>query len=89
MDYNVPGGGTLEFMLKFMLSCISVCFDYCSLEYFGKRNLIPLNMIITYITGKLNRGLSVIDSYKLLKGGELSEEEFFLTSTLGWCIEWV
>ncbi|KAI9124072.1 hypothetical protein K1719_005372 [Acacia pycnantha] len=40
--------------------------------------------------GKLNRGLSVIDSCRLLKGEEeLSEEEFFLTSALGWCIEWL
>ncbi|WCJ28214.1 Farnesyl pyrophosphate synthase [Euphorbia peplus] len=39
--------------------------------------------------GKLNRGLSVIDSYKLLKGDELTEEEIFLSSALGWCIEWL
>ncbi|KAK1583463.1 hypothetical protein Q3G72_024019 [Acer saccharum] len=40
--------------------------------------------------GKLNRGISVIDSYKLLFGGkELSDEEFFLASALGWCIEWL
>ena len=40
--------------------------------------------------GKCNRGLSVVDSYKLLKGvDELSEEVMFLASTLGWCIEWV
>ncbi|XP_047094823.1 farnesyl pyrophosphate synthase [Lolium rigidum] len=40
--------------------------------------------------GKLNRGLSVVDSYKLLKGADdLSEEEMFLASTLGWCIEWL
>jgi farnesyl diphosphate synthase len=40
--------------------------------------------------GKLNRGLSVIDSYKLLKEREeLTEEETFLTSALGWCIEWL
>nr|AHG54251.1 farnesyl pyrophosphate synthase 1 [Aquilaria sinensis] len=40
--------------------------------------------------GKLNRGLSVIDSYKLLKEGkELTEEEVFLASALGWCIEWL
>ncbi|XP_050942121.1 farnesyl pyrophosphate synthase-like isoform X2 [Cucumis melo] len=39
--------------------------------------------------GKLNRGLSVIDSYKLLKQGEkLTEDEVFLASALGWCIEW-
>lgn len=40
--------------------------------------------------GKLNRGLSVIDSYQLLKEGkELTDEEIFLTSALGWCIEWL
>ncbi|CAA6670109.1 unnamed protein product [Spirodela intermedia] len=40
--------------------------------------------------GKLNRGLSVVDSYKLLKEGkELSEEEIFLACALGWCIEWL
>ncbi|TXG68070.1 hypothetical protein EZV62_009345 [Acer yangbiense] len=40
--------------------------------------------------GKLNRGISVIDSYKLLfRGKELSDEEFFLASALGWCIEWL
>ncbi|GLJ31019.1 hypothetical protein SUGI_0620180 [Cryptomeria japonica] len=40
--------------------------------------------------GKLNRGLSVIDSYRLLKKGkELSEDEVFLGCVLGWCIEWL
>lgn len=39
--------------------------------------------------GKLNRGLSVIDSYKLLKGQELDDDEIFLSSALGWCIEWL
>ncbi|KAM7262521.1 hypothetical protein ACFE04_000204 [Oxalis oulophora] len=40
--------------------------------------------------GKLNRGLSVIDSYKLLKDGQqLTEEEIFLSSALGWCVEWL
>nr|AFW98439.1 farnesyl diphosphate synthase [Leibnitzia anandria] len=38
--------------------------------------------------GKLNRGLSVVDSYKLLKGGNVTEEELFLACALGWCIEW-
>ncbi|XP_010245026.1 PREDICTED: farnesyl pyrophosphate synthase 1-like [Nelumbo nucifera] len=39
--------------------------------------------------GKLNRGLSVIDSYKLLQEGrELPEDEIFLACALGWCIEW-
>ncbi|KAH9652437.1 Farnesyl pyrophosphate synthase 2 [Citrus sinensis] len=40
--------------------------------------------------GKLNRGLSVVDSYRLLKEGkELTDDEFFLSSALGWCIEWL
>ncbi|CAM6118345.1 unnamed protein product [Calypogeia fissa] len=39
--------------------------------------------------GKLNRGLSVVDSLALLKQDELTEQEFFLSSTLGWCIEWL
>ncbi|KAF6153825.1 hypothetical protein GIB67_001058 [Kingdonia uniflora] len=39
--------------------------------------------------GKLNRGLSVIDSYKLLKGEDLTDDEVFLSSALGWCIEWL
>ncbi|KAM7504329.1 hypothetical protein LguiB_003233 [Lonicera macranthoides] len=40
--------------------------------------------------GKLNRGLSVIDSYKLLKEGkEITDDEVFLACALGWCIEWL
>nr|XP_010924112.1 farnesyl pyrophosphate synthase isoform X2 [Elaeis guineensis] len=39
--------------------------------------------------GKLNRGISVIDSYKLLKGTELSDDQVFLACALGWCIEWL
>jgi farnesyl diphosphate synthase len=40
--------------------------------------------------GKLNRGLSVVDSYKLLKEGkELTDDEVFLACALGWCIEWL
>jgi farnesyl diphosphate synthase len=40
--------------------------------------------------GKCNRGLSVVDSYKLLKGTNvLSQEDMFLASTLGWCVEWL
>ncbi|KAK3021540.1 hypothetical protein RJ639_046488 [Escallonia herrerae] len=40
--------------------------------------------------GKLNRGLSVIDSYKFLQEGkELTHDEVFLACALGWCIEWL
>ena len=40
--------------------------------------------------GKLNRGLSVIDSYKLLKHGkEMNDGEILLACALGWSIEWL
>ncbi|KAG6619745.1 hypothetical protein I3842_Q085200 [Carya illinoinensis] len=39
--------------------------------------------------GNLNRGLSFIQSYKMLiEGNELIEDEIFRANTLGWCIEW-
>lgn len=41
--------------------------------------------------GKLNRGLSVVDTYGIIKGYEslddFSEEEYKLGAILGWCIE--
>lgn len=40
--------------------------------------------------GKLNRGISVVDSYKFLKEGKvLKDDEEFLACALGWCIEWL
>jgi farnesyl diphosphate synthase len=40
--------------------------------------------------GKLNRGLSVVDTFALLSGkDELSEQEYFKAAVLGWCIELV
>lgn len=42
-------------------------------------------------SGKLNRGLSVVDTYGILKGYEnyndFSDEEYKLSAILGWCIE--
>ncbi|SCW03167.1 LAFE_0G04434g1_1 [Lachancea fermentati] len=41
--------------------------------------------------GKLNRGLSVVDTYAILTGKgsfkDLSDDEYFKLATLGWCIE--
>ncbi|GJM93422.1 hypothetical protein PR202_ga09976 [Eleusine coracana subsp. coracana] len=52
----------------------------------GTRKMVDYNVL----GGKCNRGLSVIDSYKILKGVDvLSKEETFLACTLGWCIEWL
>nr|GEX88291.1 farnesyl diphosphate synthase [Tanacetum cinerariifolium] len=39
--------------------------------------------------GKMLRGLSVVESYQLLKGEELADGEVFLACALGWCIEWL
>lgn len=39
--------------------------------------------------GKLNRGLSVIDTVQILKGRELDDQEYFKAGLLGWCIELV
>ncbi|KAL7409651.1 putative isoprenoid biosynthesis-related protein [Mrakia frigida] len=39
--------------------------------------------------GKLNRGISVTDTFALLNpsGKELTEEEYFRAAVLGWCVE--
>ncbi|GER33822.1 farnesyl diphosphate synthase [Striga asiatica] len=55
----------------------------------GSRQWVERMLDYNVPGGKLNRGLSVIDSYKLLKEGkDLTEDEVFLASALGWCIEW-
>jgi farnesyl diphosphate synthase len=48
------------------------------------------NLIYNTFGGKLNRGLSVIDTYSILTGKtELSDEEYRRVAVLGWCIELV
>ncbi|KAL6562381.1 glycerol channel [Orobanche gracilis] len=55
----------------------------------GSRQWVERMLDYNVPGGKLNRGLSVIDSYKLLKEGkDLTEDEVFLASALGWCVEW-
>jgi farnesyl diphosphate synthase len=39
--------------------------------------------------GKLNRGLSVVDTVEILMGRPLDETEYFKAATLGWCVELV
>ncbi|KAF9147826.1 Farnesyl pyrophosphate synthetase [Linnemannia schmuckeri] len=40
--------------------------------------------------GKMNRGLTVAETLRILKRGEeLSKEEIFKANLLGWCIEWL
>jgi len=37
--------------------------------------------------GKLNRGLSVVDTVEILRGRSLTDDEYFKAALLGWCIE--
>ncbi|ORY84720.1 isoprenoid synthase domain-containing protein [Leucosporidium creatinivorum] len=37
--------------------------------------------------GKLNRGISVVDTVQILKGSELTDDEYKRAAILGWCIE--
>jgi farnesyl diphosphate synthase len=37
--------------------------------------------------GKLNRGLSVVDSFEILRDGQITEDEWFKAAVLGWCVE--
>ncbi|KAF9232236.1 isoprenoid synthase domain-containing protein [Melanogaster broomeanus] len=37
--------------------------------------------------GKLNRGMSVVDSVEILRGRQVSDDEYFKVGVLGWCIE--
>lgn len=39
--------------------------------------------------GKLNRGLSVVDTVEILKGRTLTDDEYFKAAVLGWCVELV
>ncbi|KNA16266.1 hypothetical protein SOVF_090530 [Spinacia oleracea] len=40
--------------------------------------------------GKMNRGLSVIESYRLLNDGkQIPEDAIFRAFVLGWCIQWL
>lgn len=48
------------------------------------------SLVYNSVGGKANRGLSVIDTYRLLKGkslDELSDEEYKKAALLGWCVE--
>ncbi|KAJ7754430.1 farnesyl-diphosphate synthase [Mycena metata] len=39
--------------------------------------------------GKLNRGLSVVDSVEIMKGRPLTDGEFFQAAVLGWAVEFL
>lgn len=45
------------------------------------------NLYYNTVGGKANRGLSVIDTYRILLGREVTEQEYKQAAVLGWCIE--
>jgi hypothetical protein len=65
-----------------------VCTDTLFLFYF-----YTIFYFILYntpsIPGKLNRGISVVDTVRILKGDAVTEDDIFKASILGWLIEFV
>jgi farnesyl diphosphate synthase len=53
--------------------------------------LVLIRQNLNYNTpgGKLNRGMSVVDTVEILKGRSLTEDEYFKSAVLGWCVELV
>lgn len=39
--------------------------------------------------GKLNRGLSVVDTIRILKGDAVTDDDIFKATVLGWLVEFV
>lgn len=66
--------------------------DITNLEDFEEEPVVKesLKKLLTYTvpTGKKNRGLTVITSYKLLEK-QLTPEKIKLANMLGWCVEMV
>jgi len=50
---------------------------------------LELNPYLISFAGKLNRGISVVDTVEIIKGSKLTEEEYRKAAILGWCIELV
>lgn len=65
----------------------SLSFFFLSLMVSARAFIFEQNLNYNTPWGKLNRGISVVDTYEILQGRTLSEEEFFKASVLGWCVE--
>ncbi|KAG6833026.1 hypothetical protein H0H87_012285 [Tephrocybe sp. NHM501043] len=63
--------------------------DHCKKEGLPTEALEWYRANLDYNTpgGKLNRGLSVIDTAEILKGRPLTEEEYLKAAVLGWSVE--
>ena len=51
--------------------------------------LFPQNLDYNVPGGKLNRGMSVVDTVEILRGRALTDDEYFKAAVLGWCVELV
>ncbi|OMJ13598.1 Farnesyl pyrophosphate synthase, partial [Smittium culicis] len=53
--------------------------------------LFPTQLVMDYsiLGGKMNRGLSVLDTVKLIKGESMTKDLQDKAIILGWCIEWL
>jgi len=52
-----------------------------AIEWYGR------NLDYNVPGGKLNRGISVVDTVEILKGRTLTDDEYFRAALLGWCVE--
>jgi len=60
-------------------------FEHDSFSYQWVENMLDYNVP----SGKLNRGLSVVETYISLKNNEDDPDGVFLATVLGWCVQWV
>lgn len=71
-----------------------------AVEWYTNVGVFPFQLVMTFSLpgqnlnynvpgGKLNRGMSVVDTVEILKSRELTEDEYFKAAVLGWCIELV
>ncbi|GAA5961215.1 hypothetical protein JCM21900_006334 [Sporobolomyces salmonicolor] len=63
--------------------------DYCKGENMPQEAVEWFQRSLDYNTpgGKLNRGISVVDTVEIIKGSALTPDEYKKAAILGWCIE--
>ena len=68
-------------------ACVSI--PTCLLPKYESHDVCVQNIDYNVPGGKLNRGMSVVDSVEILKRRKLDGEEYFKAALLGWCVEFV
>jgi len=93
-DANVPpdGANTTERRKRFENTFTIIRNEL--LEHFAAEEMpdyavewYKRNLDYNVLGGKLNRGMSVVDSVEILKGRPLSDEEYLKAAVLGWGVE--